>query len=343
MPRDDLSLAEYTGAVGALEALPEGLDFGNDFNEDADDATTVADLPDTDADAADTGDVADDDAGEALGGTDADDAGDDAGDGADADADPEPAPAAKEKGDKEPRIPKSRLDQSIRKQRLAEQRAQELEAEIAQLRSASAEAARPKPLTSDEIKAKMTEANDALIAGDTEKAASLQAELFSALTPQAPAPVERGEPVDLAAEVEERIAFKAVVKDMYARFPELDENHELFDDELGGESVELQKSYMRRGYSMVEATQKAAEAVAKLHDLEDRRAEKAPVPAPSKDKSVQAAKTAAKVAVAAKAPPVLAGKANGEGSGEVNINQLNDDEFMALPQSVRDKLLGNTL
>jgi|GEM_PF-5071022 len=238
----------------------------------------------------------------------------------------------------------SLVDQSIRKQRQAEQRAQELEAELAQLRSATAEAARPKPLTSDEIRTKMAEANDALLAGDPERAAALQAELFSALAPQQTAPAEKAEPVDLAAQVEARLEFKAVVKDVYARFPELDENHEAFDEELALESVELQRSYMNRGYSMSEATQKAAEAVAKLNDLEDRRAEKTPAPAtPSKDKVLQDAKTKAKVAKAAKAPPPLSGKTKGEGSDQVNINDLNEDEFMALPESVRNKLLGITL
>lgn len=341
MPRGELSLDEFSGAPDSSDALPEGLDFGNDFTETEDgaDEQTVADLPDAASTATDaTGDGGDADGAE-LDNTD---------DGeTDADAEPaatdeEPAPTAKEKG-KEPKIPKSRLDQSIRKQRQAEQRALELEAELAELRRTAVEATRPKPLTSDEIKAKMAEANEALIGGDTEKAAALQAELFSALTPQASVEVEQSTPVDLAAQVEERIEFKATVKEMYARFPELDENHELFDEELGAESVELQRSYMKRGFTMVEATRKAAEAVAKLNDLDDRQAEKAPAAAPSRDKTVQAAKTAQKVAKATKAPPPLAGKTNGEGSDKININELSDDEFMALPESVRNKMLGVTL
>lgn len=345
MPRGDLDLDEYTGASSVSDALPEGLDFGNDFvvTEDDSDATTVADLPDDAGDATDApgdGDGAD---GSELADTDDADAAAADADG-DADAtDPESAPAAKEKGGKEPKIPKSRLDQSIRKQRQAEQRANELETELAELRRSAAEAARPKAPTSDEIKAKMAEANEALIGGDTEKAAAIQAELFGALTPQAPAEVESSAPVDLAAQVEERIEFKATVKELYARYPELDENHELFDEELGAESVELQRSYMNRGFTMVEATRKAAEAVAKLNDLDDRQAEKAPAVVPSRDKAVQAAKTAEKVVKATKAPPVLSGKTKGEGSDKVNINELSPDEFMALPQSVIDKMLGNSL
>lgn len=341
MPRGAIDLDIYAGADNITsEALPDGLDFGDthlDDGADDDDDSTVAPVADDAGDAADVPGDGSDATGTELDEPDADD------DAADADAaDAEPAPAAKEKG-KEPFIPKSRLDQSIRKQRLAEQRSQELETELAEMRTAAAEAARPKALTGEQIQAKMAEANEALIGGDTEKAAKLQAELFASLAPQPAAPVEKAAAVDLAAEVEERLEFKAVVKSVYARFPELDENHELFNEELGSESVELQRSYMNRGFSMVEATQKAAEAVAKLNDLEDRTAEKAPPAAASKDKLLQDAKTRDKVAKAVKAPPPMAGKTKGEGSDKVNINELSDDEFMALPESVRNKMLGMTL
>lgn len=350
MPRGEMSLEMYEGAGDHnMESLPEGLDFGNDFEGADDEGSTDDQATDTSADvAAEPGDDAGDADSAPGDSVDDADAGDEAAAEPDAEGEPEPddaesAPPAKEKG-KEPFIPKSRLDQSIRKQRLAEQRSQELETELAELRRSSAEAARPKPLTSDEIKAKMAEANEALIGGDTEKAASLQAELFSALAPQPAAPAEQSAPVDLAAQVEERLEFKAMVKDVYARFPELDENHELFNDELGTESVSLQRSYLDRGFSMVEATRKAAEAVAKLNDLEDRKAEKPPVStAPSKDKILQDAKTKAKVAAAVKAPPPMSGTTKGEGSDKVNINDLNDDEFMALPESVRNKMLGVSL
>lgn len=351
MPRGAIDLDIYAGADNITsEALPDGLDFGDthfDDGADDDDDSIVAPVADDAGDAADVPGDGSDAAGAELDEPDADDDAaaqpDDETDGADTDAaDAKPAPAAKEK-DKEPKIPKSRLDQSIRKQRLAEQRSQELETELAEMRTAAAEAARPKALTGEQIQAKMAEANEALIGGDTEKAAKLQAELFASLAPQPAAPVEKPAPVDLAAEVEARIEFKAVVKSMYARFPELDENHELFNEELGSESVELQRSYMNRGFSMVEATQKAAEAVAKLNDLEDRTAEKAPPAAASKDKLLQDAKTRDKVAKAVKAPPPMAGKTKGEGSDKVNINELSDDEFMALPESVRNKMLGMTL
>lgn len=329
----------YAGADALDSSLPEDLDFGNDFAEEPDtdeapETPEVADEP-----AGDDADVADDDgdtAGDQL--DDADD-----GDAEQPDAEqPESAEKPEKKG-KEPFIPKSRLDQALRKQRLAEQRAQEIERELAELRAAQAEASRPKPISADDIKAKMVEANEALIAGDTEKASALQAEVMAALAARPEQQVkEPAAPADLAAEVEERLEFKATVKEVYGRFPELDENSELFNEELGTESVELQRSYLNRGYTLAEATRKAAEAVAKLYDLDDRTAEKSAPKAPPA-KKIQQAKTQEKIAKAQKAPPVLGGKTKGDGAESVDINSLSEDEFMALPDSVRNKLLGNIL
>lgn len=332
----DTELDMYAGADRASGDLPEDLDFGNEvIDDETDNDPTPENTDDVAGDAADATSDGSDAAGDEL--DDTADGGDGAPDGEQPESEAEP-----KKEGKEPRIPKSRLDQAIRKQRLAEQRAQEVERELAELRAAQAEAARPKPLSTDELKAKMVEANEALVAGDTERASALQAEVLAAMAqPQ----VERAEPpaaADLAAQVEERIEFKATLRDVYDRFPELDENSELFDEELGAESVELQRSYLNRGYSLAEATRKAGEAVAKLYDLQDRRAEQ-PSPTLPPVKKAQQAKTQEKIAKATKAPPVLDGRAKGEGDEKIDINSISDDEFMALPESVRNRLLGVTL
>lgn len=333
----ETDLDMYAGADQAAGELPEDLDFGNDIPDDE----TPADEPTTevvDGAGDDATDAAGDDSDAA--GAELDDA-DDGDDGAPDAEQPESAEKPEKKG-KEPFIPKSRLDQAIRKQRLAEQRAQEVERELAELRAAQAEAARPKPLSADELKAKMVEANEALVAGDTDKASALQAEVLAAMAqPQVERP-DAPAAADLAAQVEERLEFKTTLREVYDRFPELDENSEAFDEELGAESVELQRSYLNRGYSLAEATRKAGEAVAKLYDLQDRRAEQ-PSAKPASEKRAQQAKTHEKIAKATKAPPVLGGKAKGEGDEKIDINSLSEDEFMALPESVRNRLLGVTL
>lgn len=338
----------YPGAEPA-ESLPEGLDFGNEI-EEYDDAGDVDEDAGSTSDAGDTSDAADDaaagDAGE-QDGADAGDAGDD--DTTDEESEASDAEAGKpeQPGKKQPVIPKARLDQALRKQRAAEQRALEAEQALAELRAAQAQAAAPKPISPEEIKAKMAEANEALVAGDTAKAAELQAELMAAIAhkPEAQAPQAPGE-VDLAAQVEERIEFKATLKEVYSRFPELDENGEAFDEELAAESVDLQRSYMARGYTLAEATRKAAEAVAKLHDLEDRTAPPAAaVPDARREaaKTEQAAKSRAKIEKATRAAPPLGGRSDKGDEVTFDIRTASVEEFMALPESVRERLLGNAL
>lgn len=338
----------YPGAQGATLELPEGLDFGDDVIDDdqeADDDGTDAGVETGDDVAGDTADAADDGGG-------ADGAAVDApGDGADRDDADQPADDAgaaaeddqqrAKKTGKEPLIPKSRFDQALRKGRVAEERAADLERQIAELRAAQADATAPKPLSAEDIQARMTAANEALIGGDTAKAAELQAEVLAALAPKPQAPAAPAQERDVVADLEARIEFKAVLAEAYERFPELDENSEAFDEELAAESVDLQQSYMRRGYTSAEATRKAAEAVARLHDLEDRKAPAQPAVNPQQ-KALEG-KTQQKIAKALKAPPPLTGKATAEGAEKLDIHKLSEAEFLALPDAVQERLLGNKL
>ena len=328
-----------------LEELDENLDLGNEVTEDADEDAdddaqpadeTAGDGADTDDADADAGDDAAGGPGEEPGDADAD------GDGDDDAEQPEPAPV---KPEKSPVIPKARLDQELRKRRAAEQRAQELADELTRIKQEQAEASRPKPLSGEEIKAKMAEANEALIGGDTARAAELQAELFAALAAptqaQVAAPVER----DLVGEVEARLEFKQTLEEINTRFPQLDENSESFDEELSQEAVDLQRSYMNRGFTLAEATRKAAESVAKLHDLADTKAPAAPAVDPKAvaAQARQKQKTQDKIAKAVAAPPALTGRVDDGKDVAFDVFKASEDELMALPKATLDRLLGNSL
>jgi len=98
----------------------------------------------------------------------------------------------------------------------------------------------------------------------------------------------------------------------------------------------------QNGYTLAEATQRAATAVAKLHGLQDRKAA-AEKPADPPAKRVQKAKAQQKLAKVTSAPSPLTGKASGEGDERLDIYSMTEDELVALPPSVLDRLLGNTL
>lgn len=334
-----------------IEALPDDLDFGDsddetledatDADEQADDSSDADDSADADAPAADDADGdADQDAGDA----DADQPDGEPADEAESEAESE-ADEPAEKPKKGVAIPKARFDQALRKQRVAEQRAQELADELAQLRQEQADASRPKPLSGDEIKAKMAEANEALIGGDTAKAAEIQAELFASMAPREQAPSEPAPERDVLAELEARMEFKTTLSDINTRFPELDDSSDSFNEELSLEAVDLQQLYMGKGFSLAEATRKAAEGVAKLFDLTDRLA----VPATPKSdpkavatKAAQSQKTQGKIAKAVKAPPPLAGRVDNSDDVAFDVYSATEEELMALPKAALDRLLGNT-
>lgn len=357
LEHDDSANDLYAGAGGAVADLPDNLDFGDDAEDMPDDedaatsenddeaADTAGDADGSpDADAAPS-DGADDGTADPADG--ADDTGADAADPDDkaAEGDEEPAPAAEKRADKEPLIPKSRFDQALRKGRVSEEANADLRRQLAELQASHAAASAPKVPTSEEIQSKMAAANEALIAGDTAAAAALQAEVFASLLPQPAAAAEAPDARDPVDELEQRMEFKTVLGEAYARYPELDEGHELFDEDLAQESVDLQQTYMRRGYTPAQATQKAAESVAKLYDLADRKVVVAPKPAPvaSPASKALAGKTKAKVEKALRAPPPLAGKATADGSENLDPNKMSEAEFMALPESVQDRLLGNKM
>ena len=275
------------------------------------------------------------------------------------DVEPDAAPAVPERDEqgrfkpkpKEPAIPKSRFDQRTAQLRAAERRAQELEEK---LRAAEAERERREreanTLTDEQITAKMAEANTAVIEGDTEKAAAIQAEIFKALRTQGTPSQDSQAPIDrtqIIAEVREGMEFEQTVRDTFTRYPQLDTESEAYNEEVAVEAVAMQKMYFEQGYNRIEATRKAATAVAKIYGLD----EAAPASAPSEPpkaaaaKKMQQAARQAKVAAAKKAPPAAAGNsgAQRDSASDLNIHDVSPEDWATLPESVRNRLLGNEL
>jgi len=265
----------------------------------------------------------------------------------------EEAPPRDDKGRfaKEPSIPKSRFDQRTAQLRAAERELAEAQKKIQESETARQKAEREANTMSDEqLQAKMSEANAALIDGDTEKAAALQSEVFKAMRAGQESRDAPAAPVDsakIAADVRDQILFEQTLTDISTRYPALDENHASFDETLSQEAVDFQQMYYQRGYTRAEATSKAAEAVAKIHGLTDTAAAAAPAEKPSAKaamaKASQAASKKGKVAAAKKAPPALGGSsgANADSADSVDVDALTVEDWAALPDSVRSRLLGD--
>ena len=326
----------------------EGLDFGNVVEEGEEDPTPAQeDSAEDEVD--DEEDSGDDVGGEDPDDGDAEDSGEDAeGEEGEEDGDeeeePEPEPEPEDvKPKKEPFLPKSRFDEVNRRRKAAEARAEELEMQLREMQEAQEEANRPKPLQDAELKDALKAINDLMLDGQVEEATAKQAELFARMQAiqagSTAKPKTEIDQVKLVEQLEEKIEFKHTLKEIYQKYPELDDSSEKANAEYIEEAVSMQTALMQRGYTLAEATAEAARRVAKIYDL-DREPEPAQKVASKKTLEARSKK---KVAMAKKAPPdVVSTKRNSESDpGEVDIRNLSYEEYEALPESVRARLRGD--
>ena len=276
----------------------------------------------------------------------------DADDSADVEGEPpaeEPEPEEKSKA-KEPFIPKSRFDQRTAQLRASERELAELRGKLQQAETDRERATREaNTLTDEQLQERMAAANTALLEGDTEKASKLQSEVFSALRQNTQTTESaQVDPNKIASDVRDQLTFEQSLEKIYSDYPALNENSDSYDETLSAEAVAMQGMYFQQGYTRAEATQKAAEAVSKIHGLESTSA---PAEAPATTKKAdmarksQAASKAGKVDKARKAPPSTTGGQgdSGDSADSLDLDTLSVDDWSALPNSVRSKLLGDSL
>lgn len=335
------------------------LDLGDEVEpsestEEDDAADTSAETEDTTPETEDgegeetvpADEVADDDTAEA-------DESDDTASGDEASAE-EDQPVEKEAAKtKQPFIPKSRFDQ-----RTAQLRAAERELETARTQLKEMETARQKAereantLSDEEIQAKMSAANAALLEGNTDEAARLQGEVFGALrqgSQDAEQPAsEQVDPNKIAADVRDQMQFESTLERLYNEYPALNENSEQFDEAVSQEAVELQAFYFQQGYTRADSTERAVAAISRIHGLQTAETQAAP---PATNKKAEMAKRAqteskrGKVEKARSAPPATGGSSGrSENSADhMDVEALSVEDWSALPDSVRARLLGDAL
>lgn len=349
----DLDLGdEVEPAEPAAEPEPEGEEAPADDADEEEPGEAEGDDDETQEDD-DAGESGEDDApadeGAAADGDAADDEGAEETD-AEAQA-PEP-----DKRGKQPFIPKSRFDQRTAQLRAAERELGQAQDRLREMESEKARVEREANTMSDEqIQEKMNAANAALIEGNTEDAAKLQSEVFAALREGSKA-VEQtggGEPVDankIAADVRDQMAFEQSLEKIHADYPVLDEGSDSFDETISQEAVELQAYYFQQGYTRSQATERAASIIGKMHDMDptpEKPAAKAPAGNQKADmaKKSQQASRKGKVAKARKAPPETSGTTTqgADSADSVNLDTLSVEDWSALPDSVRSRLMGDAL
>jgi hypothetical protein len=344
-PMEDLSLTEEEIAIRDGIDLEEDENGDSNVDDDSDsepdgDQTDGDDEPDTDADP--EGDPA------SGKGDDADGKADDG------DADPDSDDAASASADGERRaimVPKARLDSALERARRAE--ALLLERTPSNRKDAPAALdleALDLGISADDSQ-KMF---DAAVDGKMDVAHELFSRLvgdslkktLGAVVPQLQESLrhEMSTAMDSTlTETSVEAAFSEAVDTVYTDYPFMNPKSDTFEKEVLDDAITFQQGYESRGYSPAVAVLMGTEKALRLHkpQLLSEGETLAPAPTRKKTDAVSLKRNAA----ASKAQPAssegsLPNKGN-DAEGEVNIDNLTDEEFDALPAATRARLRGD--
>lgn len=251
-----------------------------------------------------------------------------------------------------PPIPYDRFKEVNDKKKAAEAEAEQLRAKLAAFEKGQPPAptpAAPTPPAYD-FAAKEEEYGQLLLDGRTQDAAKLRAEINGELVKQITTEVTTKATQQTAATISQADVTKsidALANDFSIKYPALDDASPDYNDEAVEQAKVLYAGYTGvRGMDPVSAFKKAVQDVVKLYDLKDASAPPpapapAPTPPPAPRKPVKEA-----VAAAAAQPPATVGTGSANGTAGVNhieVNNLTDEQFDALPAATKARLRGDFL
>jgi hypothetical protein len=270
---------------------------------------------------------------------------------------PEPEPAA-EPGvepavNAEPAPPKNnimvtkrRLDDEIAKRR-------RVEAELELLRNKVPDAAAPAPADVDRAAAlaaaktksakMLRDAAGLVLDGKLDEAAQLQAEAYELLaegrgTPAAPVAAAAVDAGVVATEVQQRLALDTALSTIYADFPVFNPDSPELDQDLLDQAMRYERMYAAEGHTPAVAVTRAVEDALKVMRPDLLPASKAAgTPPPAKPPAAPSLEK--KVALANAQPPDL--PATQTDKSTVDVATLSNEEYDALPESVKARLRGD--
>ena len=264
------------------------------------------------------------------------------------------APARDDKGrfvEKEARIPKSRFDEAVGKEReareAAERRAQELERRLAET-SATKEAAAEIERIESQVEAMEVQYQELLLDGNTAEAAKVMKQIRLAERQIATAEAESRAQATTARAIEADRLELAIAR-LESDYPEFNPDSEVFDEDLVGLVLSKQRALIQAGSSPSNALTKAAKDVAdrflkKTEEVakDDAKGLSAATAKPDDRKKAAVAKS---LETQGAQPPYM--KEVGLDSDKLgekglpDVTKLSVDEFDALPQATKDRLMGN--
>ena len=235
---------------------------------------------------------------------------------------------------KKPMVPKARLDEVLAKQKA-------LQKQLDDMKEAQAPA-EDAPEEFDYDKGEL-EYQQLVLDGEAEKAAALRQQMRKSEREQI-AYEMRKEMGNTVSQNAQETALATAAKELEEAFPVFDHNSEVFDQDLTQEVVGLRDAFITQGYEAVDALSKAVNFVVKSNDLEAES--ETPSLAATKNTQNVADKKRKEVSRKLKAaesqPPEMPGESSSaRGEQAVNLGNLTEDEFNALPDATLKRLRGD--
>ena len=224
---------------------------------------------------------------------------------------------------KEPMIPKSRFDEVLAKQKALQKKLDEATApKVEDVKEAP----------NFNFEEKEVEYQNAVLDGETEKAASLRSEIRQAEKQQMMFEVQAkmGETMTQSTEMQ---ALQAKAQEIQAAFPILDENSASYDEQKASEVIELRDSYMIQGYEGAQALQKATDLLMGKPEPVQNTVQKKVI------EKKKVANTKKKLEAAESQPPSMKGQSKTD--KKVDLNVLSTEEFEALPEETLKRMRGD--
>lgn len=259
--------------------------------------------------------------------------------------------AKKDKADSTPMIPKARVDEMLAKERERAEAAERRAAEMA--RQSKREETQ---VTIQDLELKIKEARKAeraaLLDGDVDKAEEFSAQRDT-LNRQIARIENSAQTTEVSAQTIEQIKVDTTIERLHETYPQLDENSDEYNEELVVDVLDKRDGLMRReGLSMSAALSKAAKIVMARQKAMEAEPEGEATPkgktlADGQKVDRKAAAVAKNVAAAAAQPPSMknAGMDSDKSGakGLPDITKMSTDEFDALPEATKARLMGDVL
>lgn len=240
---------------------------------------------------------------------------------------------------KRQRIPVTRHEAILAKQRAETAKAQRENEELRQQLAGKQQTAAVNALTARqaEIDAKQTKYEELLLDGKKDEAKALRAEFTAEQRKLDKEQMDAAVSVASSRAVE-AMQYDAMVVEIEKAYPVLNPDHADYDQDKAVETAELANALLARGLTRIQATQKAVQYVcgAPAKAAEPVKPVKAAEPEPPK----VSARAAAAAAAIMKGQPPVPTVAAGSGDPGITVLPRNSDEWNKLSKADQDKLLG---